>query len=233
MSDAQIYRTKEEIEEYKKIDPITQILDVIKKKKYATDAEIEKIDAIEQSINKNENIFTLHRDYLNKKVYKKSIDGNLLVLSNENIININFTYVKTSNKVKYWKGHFYDFLVILYLITIVGLVIFPFLQIKYTYFEPIWNKIVFSLTTSLVLIILLNMVRELLKIKNSETKTSFKDFGFTIILLSTPYLWVFGILSGLFTFFTFFIILFIFAAMQNNNKRIRCSGYKNIINICK
>ncbi|MDO5106307.1 pyruvate dehydrogenase (acetyl-transferring) E1 component subunit alpha [Capnocytophaga sp.] len=44
MSDAQHYRTKEEVEEYKKIDPITQVLDVIKKKKYATDAEIEAID---------------------------------------------------------------------------------------------------------------------------------------------------------------------------------------------
>ena len=43
MSDAQHYRTKDEVAEYKKIDPITQILDVIKEKKYATDAEIEAI----------------------------------------------------------------------------------------------------------------------------------------------------------------------------------------------
>lgn len=180
--------------------------------------EIQKIDSIDQSIENNENIFTLHRDYVDKKVYKKSIDGNLLVLSKENITNINFTYVKTSNKVKYWKGYFYDFLKILYLITVVGLVIFPFLQIKYSYFESIWNKIVFSLTTSLVLIILLNIIGELLKIKISETKTNYKDLSTTLILLSTPYLWVFDILTGLSTFITFFIILFIFAAMQNNNK---------------
>ena len=44
MSDAQLYRTKDEVEEYKKIDPITQVLDVIKEHKYATDAEIEIID---------------------------------------------------------------------------------------------------------------------------------------------------------------------------------------------
>ena len=36
--------TKEEVEEYKKIDPITQVLDVIKEKKYATSEEIEAID---------------------------------------------------------------------------------------------------------------------------------------------------------------------------------------------
>jgi pyruvate dehydrogenase E1 component alpha subunit len=44
MSDAQLYRSKEEIEEYKKIDPITQVLDVIKDKKYATEKEIDAID---------------------------------------------------------------------------------------------------------------------------------------------------------------------------------------------
>ncbi len=44
MSDAQNYRTKEEVEEYKKIDPITQALDVIKENNWATDEEIETID---------------------------------------------------------------------------------------------------------------------------------------------------------------------------------------------
>jgi len=44
MSDAQKYRTKDEVAEYQKIDPITQVLDVIKDKKYATDAEIAEID---------------------------------------------------------------------------------------------------------------------------------------------------------------------------------------------
>ena len=44
MSDAQHYRTKEEVEEYKKIDPITKVLDVIMEKKYATEEEIKKID---------------------------------------------------------------------------------------------------------------------------------------------------------------------------------------------
>ena len=44
MSDAQLYRTKDEVEEYKKIDPITQVLDVILDQKYATEEEIEVID---------------------------------------------------------------------------------------------------------------------------------------------------------------------------------------------
>lgn len=44
MSDAQKYRTKEEVAEYQKIDPITQVKDVIKEKKYATDKELKAID---------------------------------------------------------------------------------------------------------------------------------------------------------------------------------------------
>jgi pyruvate dehydrogenase E1 component alpha subunit len=44
MSDAQHYRTKDEVAEYQKIDPITQVLNIIKEKKYATDSEIEAID---------------------------------------------------------------------------------------------------------------------------------------------------------------------------------------------
>lgn len=41
------YRTKEEVEEYRKIDPITQVKEVILSKKYATQKEI---DAIDQSV---------------------------------------------------------------------------------------------------------------------------------------------------------------------------------------
>ena len=44
MSDAQHYRTKEEVEEYKKIDPITQVKDVILEKKYASEADLKAID---------------------------------------------------------------------------------------------------------------------------------------------------------------------------------------------
>ncbi|MFN5371617.1 MAG: thiamine pyrophosphate-dependent enzyme, partial [Bacteroidia bacterium] len=44
MSDPGKYRTKEEVEEYKKQDPIEQVLATLKKKKWITEAEIEAID---------------------------------------------------------------------------------------------------------------------------------------------------------------------------------------------
>ena len=43
MSDAQKYRTKDEVAEYQKIDPITKVLDMIKKNKWATGQEIQAI----------------------------------------------------------------------------------------------------------------------------------------------------------------------------------------------
>lgn len=44
MSDPAKYRTKEELEEYKEKDPITQVLKVIKENNYATDEQIEQIN---------------------------------------------------------------------------------------------------------------------------------------------------------------------------------------------
>ena len=44
MSDAQQYRTKDEVEEYRKIDPITQVKEVILSKKYATQKQLDIID---------------------------------------------------------------------------------------------------------------------------------------------------------------------------------------------
>lgn len=182
-------------------------------------SEDSKIKEIDMSIVKNENIFSVHKDYLNRIVYKKSIDGNLLVLSNENIININFTYVKTSNKIKYWKTRFFGILTILYLLSIVALVIMPFLQIKISYFISFWSKLVFSITTLLIFTILLNLIGDLLKIRLSDGKTNFKDSIYIIIFFSTPYFWIFDLLSGLNTILLSFAVLFIFAAIQNKDKK--------------
>jgi pyruvate dehydrogenase E1 component alpha subunit len=44
MSDPGKYRTKEEVEEYKKQDPIEQVLTTLKKNKWINDAEIDAID---------------------------------------------------------------------------------------------------------------------------------------------------------------------------------------------
>ncbi len=51
MSDAQKYRTKDEIAEYQKIDPIAKVLEHIKKNKWATDDEIQAtLDKIKATV---------------------------------------------------------------------------------------------------------------------------------------------------------------------------------------
>jgi pyruvate dehydrogenase E1 component alpha subunit len=50
MSDPAKYRTKEELENYKDQDPINDVLSTIKAKKFATDKEIEAIDAKNKAI---------------------------------------------------------------------------------------------------------------------------------------------------------------------------------------
>ena len=45
MSDAQKYRTKEEVEEYRKIDPISQVKDILLQNSYASEDEISVMDA--------------------------------------------------------------------------------------------------------------------------------------------------------------------------------------------
>ncbi len=174
----------------------------------------QKIEDIETSISNEENIFTLHRDYTNRVVYKKSIDGNLLVLSKENIININFTYVKTSNNVKLWKRYSFDFLRIANLLLLIGLLILPFLQVKYSYLNSIGSKIVFSITTSFIATLILKLAGEKLEIINTKTKTSIVDAFFIFGIVSTPYLWVFDILSGLGTIAAFFLLLLVYAVVQ-------------------
>ena len=44
MSDAQHYRTKDEVGEYQKIDPITQVKNIIIEEEYASEDDIKKID---------------------------------------------------------------------------------------------------------------------------------------------------------------------------------------------
>ena len=74
MSDPAKYRTKEEVEEYKEKDPIDHVLGMIKKNKWATDQEIEAINArveeeVEESVKFAEESPLPSDDELYKDVY--------------------------------------------------------------------------------------------------------------------------------------------------------------------
>jgi pyruvate dehydrogenase E1 component alpha subunit len=74
MSDAQTYRTKDEVKEYQAQDPIEKVLATIKKNKWASDKEIETIeqnvdDIVAESVKFGEESPYPTADELYKDVY--------------------------------------------------------------------------------------------------------------------------------------------------------------------
>jgi pyruvate dehydrogenase E1 component alpha subunit len=68
MSDAQKYRTKDEVEEYQKIDPISQVKKTLLDKKYASEDDIKKIDKrVKEKVSECEK-FADESDYPDKNV---------------------------------------------------------------------------------------------------------------------------------------------------------------------
>ena len=68
MSDAQKYRTKDEVAEYQKIDPITQVKEIILDKKYATEDEVKEIDQRVKDLVKECEEFAENSDFPEKNV---------------------------------------------------------------------------------------------------------------------------------------------------------------------
>ncbi|PKG44094.1 pyruvate dehydrogenase (acetyl-transferring) E1 component subunit alpha [Psychroflexus sp. MES1-P1E] len=68
MSDAQKYRTKDEVEEYQKIDPISKVKKILLDKKYATDDDLKIIDKRVKDKVKECEKFADESDYPDKNV---------------------------------------------------------------------------------------------------------------------------------------------------------------------
>ena len=73
MSDAQHYRTKDEVAEYKKIDPITKVKELILKKKYATQKQIDEIDLMVKDMVKECEKFAEESSYPEKNIMYDSV----------------------------------------------------------------------------------------------------------------------------------------------------------------
>ena len=73
MSDAQHYRTKDEVAEYKKIDPITKVKEIILKKKYATQKQIDEIDSRVKGLVRECEKFAEESSYPEKNIMYDSV----------------------------------------------------------------------------------------------------------------------------------------------------------------
>ena len=73
MSDAQHYRTKDEVADYKKIDPITKVKEIILKKKYASQKQLDEIDLRVKDLVKECEKFAEESSYPEKNIMYDSV----------------------------------------------------------------------------------------------------------------------------------------------------------------
>ena len=88
MSDPQKYRTKDEVEDYKQKDPITQVLKTIEDNKLASEKEIKEIqDEVKQIVENLSNLLK-NLQILNLTSYTKTYMFKKIILLLKNIYNI-------------------------------------------------------------------------------------------------------------------------------------------------
>ena len=182
--------------------------------------DIIKIESISESIEKNENTYLIHKESSRNITYLKSIEGNLLILSKENILNINFTYVKISNKIQGIKEILYLILSVLFIFSFLALVILPFLQLENQHLQTLSKKITFSIITFLLIAFFVNLISEFVKPYNdiNKKRTNLMDSLFIFLLLAAPYWWIFGILSMSATILAEVTILITFTFLSSRIK---------------
>ena len=148
---------------------------------------------IEKSIIANENIYEKHKEYSNKTIYKKYIPGDIIALFNDRIININFTYVEQVLDQNERKKAFIN---IIYYILFAAIIITPWL-IQHELIATLKRKIIISLISYNILVLLRNYLFELLKL--IEKPLGFKNFISGILFSIIPLLWFFKFLNGWWT----------------------------------
>ncbi len=176
--------------------------------------KIEKADAAEAltSIAKNEGIYEIHKETSTHYIFKRFISGNLLTIFNENIQNINLTYVRqinNSNNLIIFKKYLYWIINVLYYLSILIIFFIPWIDLAHVDLNSIPKKIVFLVFTYMFLTSWVGYINQLLGVRTSN-KNSFLRTLTGTILLSIPNLWAFSLINiwqmiGLFV--SFFIII--------------------------
>ena len=176
-----------------------------------------KIDSLKELSNSPTSPFSLHQEYTDKIIFKKDIDGKMLVLPYQHIQNINITYLKISNTFAELKLVFLRILLFLFYIVLLGLVILPFIKMDIKYFDTFFEKLFFSVVSLFTTAIALDFFKsffqgwEIIKKKIAENIALFLTF-------CIPYLYVFEVFNGWITFL-FFVIALIGSGMFMNSKK--------------
>lgn len=183
-----------------------------------TEDNVHRIQSLHNLIQNKTNTYSVHKDFDDKIVFKKNIDGHVLVLPINNLGNINFTYVKISNRFSKLKFYFSRIAFLILIIFYICLFIFPFLNIEIDFFNTVWKRSLFSVSTGIVLLFVLNTPSNMLEAKN-KYKVFIENLLF-ILWWSIPYLYIFNLVSGTITTTIFILMFLITGGYAERNKKI-------------
>lgn len=192
-----------------------------------------KIEDIDESINRKEFLYFLYRDYKNKIIYKKHIQSHSFLISKKDIVNINLLYIKGSKikteieeRINKSKNVFYIYRLLNILKFLVPAIMFTllFVDLKYLFLDTFWKKVYFFIITLGELYLILNMVMYWLRvyyvkeIKKSNLTGVLLAF---MIALGTFYLNAFDIISIWLVIPAFLGIITIFSFITQNNSNTK------------
>lgn len=151
--------------------------------------------------------YKLHTNFDDRVTFIKKISGDLLVLPNQNVLNINFTYVRVANVVEKVKKWIIQALFLTLYLAAIGLFIFTLLQIDSPYFNSVLKKATFSVFTFLIYFSFVGLLQFMIMRGTSEQKGI---AGMSMFLFAVPYLWIFEFYS---IWITIAVFIIIFAAI--------------------
>ncbi|KGO88078.1 hypothetical protein Q765_03205 [Flavobacterium rivuli WB 3.3-2 = DSM 21788] len=162
-----------------------------------------KIDALHEACVSTPS-FVVHKEFIDKIVFKKEIEGKIFVLPYENVVNINITYLKISNSFFHVKLAIVRFTLIFFYIILLGLAIFPMVKVPIKYFDTFLERAFFTIVSIFILTIFLDLFKSFFQVKSVFYKKLKENIIFAA-MFSTLYLYVFEFANGWVTAVVFFI----------------------------
>ncbi|OYQ46420.1 hypothetical protein CHU92_01465 [Flavobacterium cyanobacteriorum] len=153
-----------------------------------------KIEALKNLAETKPEQYSVHNDFPDKIIFKKNIEGNLLVVPAENILNVNLTYVNYFNRYNSSRITLLRLMYFLLFICFAILFLIPFIKIDNFYIKSFWSKTAFAITTSFVLIFIFGVLKDVIISAPGLKKKAIQGIVF-VIHFSIFYLGIFDILS--------------------------------------
>ncbi|NHM03285.1 hypothetical protein [Flavobacterium celericrescens] len=177
--------------------------------------DVNDCEDIEQEIKDGKSDYEVYKKYKEKTVFKKNIKGDILTLFNENIININLTYVELVKSNLERISNIKNVIVFTFYLILALTIIIPWI-IDHDLVFTIKRKIIISFLFFCYLTFIKNYLFEVFKIKNKNN--GIKNFFLGFIFFLIPLLWFFKIMTAWKVLGLLVLYFLILTGFINNNK---------------